>query len=976
MLSENRVKWSVAGLALTAAVAGMWWFALSNVKAFEQTCIAQEQRHLLVLARQEAQHVEHGLEEIQENLSRLARHPAVQQAVREGLSAPALLDRDGYSPEVIAFQEELADDVSAMYRLDAKGIVQSRLPSAPQFIGQDCSDKPGVRVILAHQGELGRGDDARHDVCISDVFTARSGEPAISVCVPMFDKDELIGILRALLYLKDINEWLGHTEVGKKGYPWVVDEHGTMLCHPKPKHRGMDVMAIRRKTFPDSDWFELEGVVRRMTSGESGAATYHSAWWSENELRIVRKLVGFAPVRAGDRQWSVGVSMSYDDIAGPIKAHSMTILSGALLLMLGLLGVGLWLFRLEKKKVRLEAQAQSASSLAQANRWLESEVAERTRAEETLEARVAELADAREAALNMMQDAEQAGEALAERARHAALGADVGVALTKGETLEETLQACAEAIAEHLDAAFARIWTLNAQENVLELQASAGMYTHIDGAHSRVPVGALKIGLIAHERQAHLTNAVQDDPRIGDKAWARREGMVAFTGHPLVVKDRLVGVMAMFARRPLRESTVRSLGSVADEIALGIDRHRAEAALRESEERHRAITECAQDAIITCDAEGTIRLWNPAAEKIFGHTATEAVGNKMMDLIVPPQYREVMRKGLTEFARTGRGNAIGKTLELTALRKDGTEFPVELSLTAYKDRECFLGVALVRDITERKKMEERLRHSQKMEAVGSLVAGVAHDYNNQLQAVLASLEMALEDLAPDSPTYVAVHVAERAARRSLEITKGLLSYSRGESEGHVRIDLGELLCEAGQVHQRVLPANIRFKLSHDESLWPIMGNATQIQQVLMNLMVNARDAMPAGGTLTIAAANRTIDANRDSPRPKQVVLISVSDTGIGMDSETVSRIFDPFFTTKERGQGTGLGLSLVHGIVENHGGWIEVRSALGSGTTFDIFLPAIESAACERPPQESTVCATSSPLSGSLNSQETRRSEE
>ena len=141
----------------------------------------------------------------------------------------------------------------------------------------------------------------------------------------------------------------------------------------------------------------------------------------------------------------------------------------------------------------------------------------------------------------------QAEEALVERARLAALGADIGIALTRGDTLREVLRSCSEAIVQHLDVAFARIWTLNPQQDVLELQASAGMYTHIDGPHGRVPVGHLKIGLIAQERRPHLTNAVIGDPRVGDQEWARREGMVAFAGYPLVVNDRLVGVVALFA---------------------------------------------------------------------------------------------------------------------------------------------------------------------------------------------------------------------------------------------------------------------------------------------------------------------------------------------------------------------------------------------------------------------------------------------
>jgi anti-anti-sigma regulatory factor len=185
-------------------------------------------------------------------------------------------------------------------------------------------------------------------------------------------------------------------------------------------------------------------------------------------------------------------------------------------------------------------------------------------------------------------------EALAERARTALLGADVGLALTQGADARGMLRLCAEAVVRHLDAAFARIWTLDEREQVLELQASAGMYTHTDGPHGRVPVGRFKIGLIAAERKPHLTNSVVGDPRVGDQDWARREGMVAFAGYPLVVDDRLVGVMAMFARRQLSDAALQALGSVAREVGLGIARKRAEA---ERERLQREVIE-AQESLL------------------------------------------------------------------------------------------------------------------------------------------------------------------------------------------------------------------------------------------------------------------------------------------------------------------------------------------------------------------------------------------
>ncbi len=186
-----------------------------------------------------------------------------------------------------------------------------------------------------------------------------------------------------------------------------------------------------------------------------------------------------------------------------------------------------------------------------------------------------------------ISDRKQAEEALAERARLAAFHVDINTALSRNDGLQGILLHSTKAIVRHLDAAFARIWTLNAKENVLEMQASAGMYTHIDGPHSRVPVGKFKIGFIAHERQPHLTNSVLDDPRVSDQDWARREGMVAFAGYPLMSEDQLVGVIAMFARKPLTESTLKALELAADEITLGIKRQQAEEALRQSEAQSR-----------------------------------------------------------------------------------------------------------------------------------------------------------------------------------------------------------------------------------------------------------------------------------------------------------------------------------------------------------------------------------------------------
>lgn len=217
-------------------------------------------------------------------------------------------------------------------------------------------------------------------------------------------------------------------------------------------------------------------------------------------------------------------------------------------------------------------------------------------------------------------------EVLRERERLAALSAEVATALAQSATLPEMLRHCAEALVEHLDAAFARVWTLDADENVLELQASAGLYTHLDGPHSRVPVGQFKIGLIAEERRPHLTNDVPNDPRVGDKEWAAREGMVSFAGYPLLLGQRLVGVMAMFARRPLSEVTLQAMAAVADGIAVGIERKQAEAELRASESRYRALADAMPQLVWAADENGSHFYYNRRWYEYTGLSEEESLG--------------------------------------------------------------------------------------------------------------------------------------------------------------------------------------------------------------------------------------------------------------------------------------------------------------------------------------------------------------
>lgn len=295
---------------------------------------------------------------------------------------------------------------------------------------------------------------------------------------------------------------------------------------------------------------------------------------------------------------------------------------------------------------------------------------------------------------------QRAEEALQERMSLATFVNDVSRTLTQAETLRQMLQQCSEELVRRLDAAFSRIWTLNPKENVLELQASAGMYTHLDGAHSRVPVGQYKIGLIAQDRRPHLTNQVIGDPRVHDQDWARREGMVAFAGYPLLLGDELVGVMATFARQPLTEAALQAMASVANQIALGIKRRRAEEALRESEERFRLLVEALPVAVRVVQ-DGRLRFINSAGAALYGYGRPE----ELLDTDSSSQVSEEDRARLREYMqKRAAGEEAPTRYEFRGRRRDGSLFPAEATVARIIYREQVASLAVIRDLTEGKRL--------------------------------------------------------------------------------------------------------------------------------------------------------------------------------------------------------------------------------------------------------------------------------
>ena len=414
---------------------------------------------------------------------------------------------------------------------------------------------------------------------------------------------------------------------------------------------------------------------------------------------------------------------------------------------------------------------------------------------------------------------------------------------------------------------------------------------------------------------------------------------------------------------------IRSLAGQVDETIVMLQDVSDLKVLRQSEARKGAILDTALDAILTIDHRGTITEFNRAAEKMFGYSRAEAMGREMAQLIIPENQRDAHREELGRTVGTEESRIESRRLEMTAMRRDGTEFPVEIIITRIPLPGPPVFTQYVRDLSERRKAEEalrkseeQLRQSQKMEAVGLLAGGIAHDFNNLLTVIGGRCDLLKVRPPLDESIQKEIEVIRNAASRASALTHQLLAFSRRQVLAPKVLDLNAVINNLLPMLQRLIGEDINLGTKLQTDLGNVRADPSQIEQVVMNLAVNARDAMAQGGKLLIETQNADIDevyARQHIPtQPGRYVMMVVSDNGTGMDRETQARIFEPFFTTKEQGKGTGLGLATVYGIVKQSGGYIWVDSEVGHGTTFRIYIPRVDEALTpERPAKTAIVPA-------------------
>lgn len=526
-------------------------------------------------------------------------------------------------------------------------------------------------------------------------------------------------------------------------------------------------------------------------------------------------------------------------------------------------------------------------------------------------------------------------------ARHAVLHAEVSAAVSESEkSLRAMIQICAAAVVRHLDAAFARIWLLNEEHKVLELEASAGLYTHLDGRHARIPLGSFKIGLIAAEQKPHLTNRVQKDERVSDKDWARREGMISFAGYPLLVEGRTVGVIAMFARQSLEPDTIEALEAVAPIIAQGVERKRTQDTLRETQRLIQAIFDNSSAVIQVKDLNGHFLLVNRKFEEVVGLPSQVILGKTSFDLF--PLNATAYHAGDCQLIETGGAS---ETEEILTTDRGDRVFLTTKSLLSDESGKPYALFGISAEITERKKAETDLRemqaelaHLNRVMTVGELTASIAHEINQPLAAIVMNGNAALRWLAVDPPNLAkardSAELIIRDGDRASQVIARIRALLKKSPPSKSLLDVNEFVNEVVDLTQSEMVRNtVHLRVEFADDLPRVRGDRIQLQQVLLNLIVNAVEAM-----LTIEDRQRALLIATDI-FDDTGVRVAVRDNGLGIDPQKADHLFDAFSTTKP--EGMGMGLAISRSIIEAHGGRLWTEPNNNYGATFQFTLPII-----------------------------------
>jgi hypothetical protein len=540
---------------------------------------------------------------------------------------------------------------------------------------------------------------------------------------------------------------------------------------------------------------------------------------------------------------------------------------------------------------------------------------------------------------------------------------DVSKIAQEHEDPHDLLQAALRCVGEYFNASRCSLLEIDADALVGIGRSGFAWTSAAPAGAERAPMSHLDLTGANIERSQRgetsvITDCEQDVLAQGVRDHCARIGIRAYMAIPLLRGGRWAALLSVSSSSP-REWTAREqmvARRAAERIWPTFAAANAHAELAASEARLSGIIGSAMDAIISANETGQIVVFNSAAERVFGVKAPTVMGAALSTFLSTHFRSEGGVPSMRAFATTAHRD-LGRGGELSGVRSDGTEFPVEATISRVVVGTGALSTVVMRDLTERRSLEAQLLHAQKMEAVGQLAGGVAHDFNNILTVIRSYADFVRESLEVGDPRRADIEEVLAASDRAAALTRQLLSFSRANVLQPRVLDISDVVSGVEPMLRRLIGEEIAFAVSIHPSRMMVRADLGQLEQVVLNLAVNARDAMPQGGTLTIETDCISLsaeDITQPSPdseaplhdaRPGDYVVIRVIDSGIGMAPQTLSHIFEPFFTTKADGHGTGLGLATVYGITAQSGGHLRVRSRPNDGSTFEIFLPRLHDAA-------------------------------
>jgi PAS domain S-box-containing protein len=562
--------------------------------------------------------------------------------------------------------------------------------------------------------------------------------------------------------------------------------------------------------------------------------------------------------------------------------------------------------------------------------------------------------DTRIVILSDFTEQERAREIIRLRNREQRLHTQTRQAFNSSLNLDQVIVSVLEEVRRLMGVVGSSIWLIDKETEELVCEQATGDYGETLRGWRLAPGEGLAGWVVRHGESSITPDTYSDERHYKEVDQVIGKNMQSILTVPLHVKGDVIGVLQVVDSETGRfdKNHLALMEPLAGSAAIAIEnarlyekarqeisiRKQTEEALRESENKYRTVLEANPDSVIVYDMEGKVTYLNPTFTKVFGWTLEECLGKKM-DMFVPeenwPETNEMIEKVLTGENLSG--------IETFRYTKAGDIIPVSISGAIYHDRDGnpVGSVVNLRNIYEQKKLEAQIHQVQKMEAIGTLAGGIAHDYNNLLMGILGNASLMTFGLDPNHPHYEKLKNVEKYVQSGADLTKQLLGFAKGGKYEVKPIDINDVVGQSSEMFSRT-KKEIRIHRKFQKNIWTVEADPNQVEQLLLNLYVNAGQAMPGGGELYLQTENVTLNdsyTRHFSVQAGDYVKISITDTGIGMDEKTIKRIFDPFFTTKDMGRGTGLGLASAYGIIKNHGGIINVDSIINKGTTFNVFLP-------------------------------------